>query len=131
MFDEEVMLECGFPPTVNNYYVKTRNGVFISQKGRRFRDHVADMVNAQLGGLELGEARLHVTVCLHPPDKRHRDLDNYMKALLDAITHTGLWEDDKQIDQLCIYRGEVVKSGSVRMEIAPAGPVLRLGVWPS
>ena len=63
-------------------------------------------------------------VVLYPPDKKRRDLDNHMKALLDAITHAGLWEDDEQIDQLQIYRGEIVKGGGARIEINPAGPIL-------
>ena len=129
MINEELKLELSFPPTVNNYYVKTRSGVFISAKGRKYRNTIADEIHQQLSDMELGEERINLNVVVHMPDRRKRDLDNYMKALLDAITKTGLWEDDSQIDQLCIYRGEIIKGGKVRMEIAPAGPVLSYSYW--
>jgi crossover junction endodeoxyribonuclease RusA len=61
---------------------------------------------------------------LYPPDSRTRDLDNYLKALLDACTHAGLWDDDQLIDQLFVYRGITVKSGNVRMSISEAGPLI-------
>jgi crossover junction endodeoxyribonuclease RusA len=118
-----------FPPTVNNYYVKTQRGVFISQKGRKFRAEVAEQVAMQLPNVHL-TGRLLVEVVLYPPDKRRRDVDNYSKALLDAITHTGLWEDDSQIDQLMIYRGARHPGGAVFMRIGDAGPVLPFGTHP-
>ena len=31
------------------------------------------------------------------PDKRVRDLDNLLKAPLDALTRAGFWVDDSQI----------------------------------
>ena len=34
------------------------------------------------------------TIVLHPPDKRRRDLDNFVKCLLDAAQRNGLIEDD-------------------------------------
>lgn len=115
-----------FPPTVNHYYVKTRNGVFISKKGREFRVKVADAINEQLPGVGISkEMKLKVTVVLFPVDRRLRDIDNYNKALLDAITKAELWDDDSQIDQLINLRGEIVKGGgcTVRIEGVSSGVV--------
>lgn len=114
-----------FPPTVNNYYVKTQRGVFISQKGRKFRHDTAEAVNEQLPGVHIDEKML-VEVVLYPPDKRVRDLGNYDKALMDALTECGLWEDDSLIDQQFFYRGEKHKGGMVFMRITDAGPILRV-----
>lgn len=114
-----------FPPTVNHYYVKTRRGIFISKKGRQFRELVADAINEQLPGVTL-DYRLQVDVILHPRDKRKRDIDNYNKALLDAITIAGLWNDDSQIDQLFNYRGEIVKLGKCIVRIKPAEKVVKI-----
>lgn len=84
--------------------------------------HVA--VVEQIGYLELDE-HLYVEVILYPPDARRRDLDNYMKCLLDALTHAGVWEDDSQIDQLCIFRGQKkAPHGAVLVKISEAGPIL-------
>lgn len=121
-----------FPPTVNNYYVKTSRGVFISQKGRLYRAGCAESLLEQVGGSDrdstgVYDGRLHVEVVLAPPDKRKRDLDNYMKALLDAISITGLvWEDDSQIDQLAIFRSQVLYGGQVKVVVNLAGPLVPL-----
>jgi crossover junction endodeoxyribonuclease RusA len=65
-----------------------------------------------------------VECIFYPPDRRKRDLDNHLKALLDSCTLSGLWEDDSLIDQLTLYRGVVVKTGIIRMEINLAGPLM-------
>jgi crossover junction endodeoxyribonuclease RusA len=117
----------GFPPTVNNYYVKTQRGVFISQKGRKYREAVAEAINGQMAGLYIQD-KILVEVILYPPDNRKRDLDNYMKSLLDALTQSGLWEDDSLIDQLFVYRGvKVSPSGSVTVSIKEAAPLIPVG----
>ena len=121
---QEIVLFLPFPPTVNSYYSAGNGKVrYVSRAGRLFRESVIEAVNEQCSGIQL-DCRLNVEVVLHAPDRRTRDLDNYMKALLDAITHSGLWLDDGQIDQLSIMRGEVVKSGISRVEINLAGPIV-------
>ena len=98
-----------FPPTVNSYYVKTRNGVFISQKGKGYTKAVSSILREQLPPeFTTLDSSIRLTVVLNPPDKRVRDLDNYMKALLDSLKKAELWVDDSLIDQLFIYRGEVL-----------------------
>ena len=114
-----------FPPTVNNYYSKSKaGGRFISHKGRAFRDMVIEEITAQLPGIAI-DYRMLVEIVLFPPDNRIRNIDNYNKALLDAISHAGLWADDHLIDQLFIYRGQVRRSGSVYVRINEAGPTIR------
>ena len=116
-----------FPPTVNNYYQKSKGGGrFISNKGRSFRAAVAEAVADQIGSSVPIDYRMLVEVVLFPPDKRTRDMDNYNKALLDAITETGFWMDDQLVDQLFNYRGEVrSRNGSCYVRISEAGPVIR------
>lgn len=52
------------------------------------------------------------------PDRRIRDLDNIKKALLDSLTHAGVYKDDFQIDDLRVVRREVVKGGYVIVHVA-------------
>ena len=118
-----------FPPTVNSYYSKTRNGVYISNKGRKFRESTADSIIEQLPGVFI-DSRMLVEVVLFPPDKRTRDMDNYNKSLLDSLTKAGLWEDDCLIDQLFNYRGQVTRGGACFMRITDAGPVIPRGGVP-
>jgi len=108
---------------VNNYYVHTRNGVFISKKGRKYTHTVELDIKEQCGELFITDSVM-MEVKMYPPDRRKRDLDNHMKSLQDAIVKAGLLEDDSLIDQLFIYRGEVVKGGLIVVEINDAGPVL-------
>lgn len=123
---EEVILHLPFPPTVNSYYGTSRSGVkYITKKGRQFREMVEEGIMEQVGRMGMDQP-IHLEVVLHPPDGRRRDLDNYMKALLDACTVAGLWEDDVLIDQLVVLRGEVIKGGKAQLEVNPAGPVVRL-----
>lgn len=118
-----------FPPTVNSYYVKTRNGVFIGKPGTQFRKDVAECVNEQCSDVYYEEP-ISMTVILHMPDKRTRDLDNYMKALLDSLTQAKLWSDDSIIEHLEIYRGVDLKGGKARISITESGFRLPLEYWP-
>lgn len=116
-----------WPPTVNSYYGHTMRGKrlipFIRAAGKKFRAAVEEAIQEQVGYLNLDE-KLHMEVILYPPDKRRRDLDNYMKALLDAMTHAKVWEDDALIDQLAIYRGQSLKGGLVTVKIDLGGPIM-------
>lgn len=101
-----------FPPTINSYYTKTRNGVFIGKVGNAYTADTIENIIACVGPMTI-DTQVSMTVVLYPPDKRKRDVDNYMKPLLDSITKSGLWTDDSLVDQLLIYRGSIVKGGKV------------------
>lgn len=55
--------------------------------------------------------RLYLAVDLFPPDRRQRDLDNAVKALLDGLTAVEIWLDDSLIDLLVLRRGLPVAGG--------------------
>ena len=61
--------------------------------------------------------RLKITIKAYMPDRRRRDIDNLTKALLDALAHARLYEDDEQIDDLRIVRMGVEKPGRVEVEL--------------
>ncbi|EEC8945905.1 RusA family crossover junction endodeoxyribonuclease, partial [Escherichia coli] len=46
-----------------------------------------------------------------------RDLDNILKAPLDALTHAGLLIDDEQFDEINIVRGQLVSGGRLGVKI--------------
>ncbi len=121
--NEDIVLHLPWPPSVNDYYKSGRQGQrYLGLKVREYRAAVLEAVSQQAPGLYLDD-HLFMEVYLFPPDRRARDVDNGMKGLLDAITESGMWEDDKLVKQLHIYSGEIVKGGSVRVEISEAGPI--------
>lgn len=119
-----------FPPSVNNYYVKTRVGVRISAKGKKFRQQLIDSVTEQIQEAE-AEGRCLVEIVLWPPCNRRRDVDNFIKATFDAMTHAEVWGDDSQVDQLLVYRGVTSPGhGMIGVRITEAGPLLPVGTMP-
>ena len=63
--------------------------------------------------------RLAVSLRFYPPNAVKRDLDNLPKAVLDALTHAGLWIDDAQIDCLML----------ARVGVSPDRPRVVVRVW--
>jgi len=116
-----IVLELSYPPSVNHYWRRVGQRTLISKEGRLFRKRVLAMLSVHRREPLTG--RLHVRVLACPPDRRRRDLDNITKALLDALEHGGVYENDSQIDRLVIERGDVVKGGKAIVEITEVQPL--------
>lgn len=109
-----------FPPSVNTYWRNTRKGVLISASGRSFRSNaLADIMEQLRRAPEPITVNVAVSVILYPPDKRPRDLDNYLKAAFDSLTHAGVWLDDKQVKKLFVEWGPLTKRGKTEITINP------------
>lgn len=109
-----------FPPSVNTYWRNTRKGVLISACGRSFRSNaLADIMEQLRRAPEPITVNVAVSVILYPPDKRPRDLDNYLKAAFDSLTHAGVWVDDKQIKRFTVEWGPLTKRGKTEITINP------------
>lgn len=89
-----------WPPSVNNYWRANGHARYISARGKAFRDEVVATVRP----LEPLTGRLKVSIEAYPPTARRCDLDNLLKATLDALEHAGVYYDDGQIDTLQIVR---------------------------
>lgn len=105
--------ELPWPPSVNHYWISMVMGkqvrVIVGKKGVYFRTEVGYVTQ----GCVTTTDRLAVHIDAYPPDKRKRDLDNMMKATLDAMEHAGVYENDCQIDELSIHRKEIVPGGKL------------------
>ncbi|WP_312041187.1 RusA family crossover junction endodeoxyribonuclease [Pantoea eucalypti] len=109
-----------FPPSVNTYWRNTRKGVLISASGRCFRSNALACVMEQLKRRPAPiTVNVEVSVLLFPPDKRQRDLDNYLKALFDSLTHAGVWGDDSQIKRFSVEWAATMKKGKAEVTITP------------
>lgn len=99
-----------YPPSVNNYWQANGHRRFISKEGVKFTKAVQDYVKVnRLKGF--GKDQVAVSVMIHPRSKRRFDLDNTLKAILDAMMKAGLYDDDSQIEFIEIARGEQVDGG--------------------
>jgi crossover junction endodeoxyribonuclease RusA len=116
----ELKLTLPYPPTINHYWGQLGSKKYLGKKGKEFREAVfLCAYNARKGTLN---ARLKMEVYLYPPDNRKRDVDNVLKPLLDALEHAGVYENDSQIDKLCITRMEVLKGGLCDVVISALNP---------
>ena len=88
----------------------------ITKAGREFKAAVADYV-VEYKVPKLGDSKLKITMVLFPRDKRKIDIDNRIKAVLDALEDAGVFNNDFQVDHLEIIRGEPVKNGGIRVLI--------------
>lgn len=106
-----------WPPSVNTYWRHARGRTYLAERGRQYRRLVFNCVLWQNYGRTELDARLALYIEACPPDRRTRDLDNLLKGPLDAMAAAGLYDDDGQIDDLHIVRGERVKGGALRVRI--------------
>ena len=93
-----------FPPSSNTYYRRSKHSTYMSAKGRHFSKNVSAILKQLMLDNEGLSKRLSVTLELSAPTKRQYDIDNRIKATLDALQKAGLFIDDEQIDRLLIKR---------------------------
>ncbi|EGT4305874.1 hypothetical protein AUM89_10820 [Cronobacter sakazakii] len=119
-----------FPPSVNTYWRAPNKGPLagrhlISANGRAYQSDACAAIIEHLRKLPKPSSALAaVEIILFPPDARRRDIDNYNKALFDALTHAGIWEDDSQIKRMLVEWGPVVKKGKVEITISKYEPAV-------
>lgn len=111
-----IRLTLPYPPSVNHYWQASGKRRFISKAGREFTAKVIEIVK-YAGYKSLGDARLAISVMIHPRSKRRFDLDNTLKAILDSLMKAELFDDDNQFDFIEIMRGEEIKGGQAVVHI--------------
>ncbi|MBR9800578.1 RusA family crossover junction endodeoxyribonuclease [bacterium] len=121
-----IKLVLPFPPSVNDYWgsrVVMRPGkrpfiqTFLPKRGKQFKTDVEAIVRAKYPRLTPTKRRVSVHYRLVAPDRRIRDLSNFLKGVEDALTKAGFWEDDSQIDAFSMERGPIEKPGRIEVEI--------------
>ena len=112
-----MVLTLPYPPSINHYWRRVGPRTLISREGRTFRKNVCALLGG--GGPRKPPAggRIALAMDAFPPDRRRRDLDNIQKAVLDALQHAGIYEDDSQVDLLVTRRRQPVKGGRLEIEL--------------
>jgi crossover junction endodeoxyribonuclease RusA len=114
-FSNGVTLTLPWPPSVNTYWRTFQGRMIISAKGRDYRKAATEQVALQ-GGAAGYQGKLCVEIEAFRPDKRRRDLDNLLKAALDACTAAGVWSDDSNIVDLRIYWADSI-GGMIKVHV--------------
>lgn len=91
-----------YPPSLNRYYRTFQGRILLSREGRLYKEEVAAYALTQRLTPISGPVKLSLAV--FRPQKRG-DLDNTTKALLDALNGIT-WNDDSQIVEMHLYRGD-------------------------
>lgn len=101
---------------MNAYWRHVNGRTLLSRKGRIFKDNVRAIV-MQKNLCKKINRPVAVIMRLCPPDKRKRDIDNYVKAVLDALTSAKVWLDDSLVDKLYLERGAKYRGGCVCLSV--------------
>jgi crossover junction endodeoxyribonuclease RusA len=105
-----------WPPSNNTYYRRVGNKTLISKKGREYKKAVLDHC-MRFGVKPFGEDKISISIIAYYPDRRRRDLDNLLKAPLDAMMKAGVYQDDSQVESLSIKKGDQEKPGMIFIDI--------------
>ncbi|EKY1998845.1 RusA family crossover junction endodeoxyribonuclease [Cronobacter sakazakii] len=105
-----------YPPSVNDYWRGGRGSTYINKKGLEYRRAVAEILHILKLDINT-DARLKVRIIANMPDRRRRDIDNILKAVCDSLEKGGFMQNDSQIDELKVVRGEVIPGGRLGIKI--------------
>lgn len=111
-----------WPPSVNHMYRPGGRGRrLLTAQAKQFRETVSvlvlDRCNRTKAELPIVGAIAIEAIACPPDDLRRRDLDNTLKATLDALQHARAFCDDSQVGQITIRWGWTVNDGSMRISI--------------
>lgn len=114
-----ISLVLPFPPSVNACWRNVNGRTLISEKGRKFRRSAIVAIYEQLKRKPIAITEpVSVKVKMYPPTNHKRDIDNYLKAPFDALTHANIWKDDDQVKRVEMEWCEVVKGGRFEITIS-------------
>jgi crossover junction endodeoxyribonuclease RusA len=106
-----------WPPSVNHYWKSNGTRRYISPQARQWLEEALWLLKQARGGRPTIQGEVAVRIVAYPPDHRKRDLDNLLKPILDALTKSGIIEDDYQVADLHMTRRASEKPGKVQVVV--------------
>ena len=114
IFLSTTTLTLPYPPSVNSYWgTAIRKGKvvhFLSKRAKAFREAVITQCLLD-DAPRMMQGNLALSVTLQPPDHKMRDIDNGLKALLDALQHAHVFANDNQVRRLAVEMIEPLPPG--------------------
>ena len=87
-----------YPPSANMIWRKVKHGFTLSATARKFYQLVAaQTLNAPLLPKSWEYYKVEIVVS---PRSHNADVDNRIKATLDALTKAHFWDDDKRVSEV-------------------------------
>ncbi len=95
-----------WPPSINSLYFqgKSHGQKFLSKKGKEYKQKLVELYAND--DMEPITEPVMITIDLFPPDRRTRDIDNYIKPLLDGLKFLEVLQDDSLIAELRVIKHE-------------------------
>lgn len=93
-----------WPPSINSLYCqgKTHGQKFLTKAGKLYKERIVYLyANDNLDPINVP---IKVRIELFPPNTGRRDVDNYVKPLLDGLKYLELIEDDSLITTLLVIK---------------------------
>ena len=110
-----IMLILPYPPTVNHMYRRARGHLALTPEALAFR-HAVRMIAMVQGATPL-VGPVAVFLDVYRP-RRRGDLDNILKATLDALNGIA-YRDDDQVEQITAQRYEDKRAPRVEVSVVP------------
>ncbi|ULR41384.1 RusA family crossover junction endodeoxyribonuclease [Thermus sp. NEB1569] len=111
-----------WPPSVNHYWAARDNARYLSPRARAWRDEAAWRLREARNGKGRISQEVALFLFAYPPDRRKRDLDNILKAVLDALVHGGVLKDDHQVAEIHLIRRRPEPGGRVELYLEVMDP---------
>lgn len=115
--DETIYLTVDLMPISTNRIwlqsYRTRR-TYLNPDYKVFRDYFAIMIAGKR--MPKSWKFCAVRIVVHPK-RRVGDADNYIKCILDSLTHAGFWDDDKVVADVRSSFGSPIKGGAVEIFI--------------
>jgi len=114
------ILTMPWPPSANTskFPVKGKRGVrMVSTK--KLREYHLLVALLFAGRIKTLKPPYYVKLDIYEPDRRHRDIANLEKAVVDSLVKAGVMEDDRMINKLTLERhpDKIAKPGKIVVTI--------------
>ena len=110
---EKIQLVLPYPPTINHMYINNKKGGrVLSPKAKAWIEECL-YKNKLFIGEGFGLLPIKAFIKCYPPDRRIRDGDNIVKAILDMGKRIGCYKDDRQIVSHVVHKKCNVRNGFV------------------